>query len=357
MAHMTDKKFAILGDTHFGARSDSLTHMSYMAKFYDEVFFPRLEKDGIKKIFQLGDFLDRRKFVNFNTLNQTKEIFLDRAEAAGCEVYILVGNHDIYWRDTIKLNSISQLYKSYSNVHCVDEPMTVTVGKDLEIDIIPWICKENEADIMSFIEHTSSSILMGHLELSGFPMYKGITSEHGMGSGPFAKYDQVFTGHYHTHSVKDNIEYLGTPYEITWSDCNDSKGFGIYDVKLRAMEFVYNPFRIFHKIVYNDSQHNYKKFDFAAVKNSYIKIFIEHRKSEEDFDKFLETLYNKSEPLDVTITDLTSSYTDSELDSIQSQDPLSVLIQSVSDDVKDAKDIRMLIQEIHAQVLQDGASE
>ena len=41
-------KVALVTDTHFGARSDNLAFDRFFAKFYDECFFPYLEKEGIK---------------------------------------------------------------------------------------------------------------------------------------------------------------------------------------------------------------------------------------------------------------------------------------------------------------------
>jgi hypothetical protein len=69
---------AILGDTHFGARGDSPHFHNYFAKFYNDVFFPYLEKHNILHIVQLGDVFDRRKFVNFNSLKQSIEYFFDK---------------------------------------------------------------------------------------------------------------------------------------------------------------------------------------------------------------------------------------------------------------------------------------
>ena len=41
-------KVALVTDTHFGARSDSLAFDAYFAKFYDEIFFPYLVEHDIK---------------------------------------------------------------------------------------------------------------------------------------------------------------------------------------------------------------------------------------------------------------------------------------------------------------------
>ena len=65
-------KLCILGDTHFGARGDSLDFHNYFKKFYDDVFFPYLKQNNIQVVIQLGDLFDRRKFINFNSLYLAK---------------------------------------------------------------------------------------------------------------------------------------------------------------------------------------------------------------------------------------------------------------------------------------------
>ena len=74
-------KVAIIGDTHFGARNDSLIFQDYFAKFYSELFFPMIDKYKISHIIHVGDLVDRRKFVNFNILNRTKQDFIHPVEA------------------------------------------------------------------------------------------------------------------------------------------------------------------------------------------------------------------------------------------------------------------------------------
>ena len=41
-------KIALLNDTHFGCRNDSPAFMNYHNRFYDEIFFPYIEKNNIK---------------------------------------------------------------------------------------------------------------------------------------------------------------------------------------------------------------------------------------------------------------------------------------------------------------------
>ena len=58
-------KIALITDTHFGARNDNLAFNEYFYKFWEEVFFPYIEKEGIDTVIHLGDVMDRRKFVSY----------------------------------------------------------------------------------------------------------------------------------------------------------------------------------------------------------------------------------------------------------------------------------------------------
>ena len=70
-------KIALVTDTHFGARSDSIPFDNFFRRFYEEIFFPEIDKRGIKHIIHLGDCFDRRKYVNFNTLSSCRNYFFD----------------------------------------------------------------------------------------------------------------------------------------------------------------------------------------------------------------------------------------------------------------------------------------
>ena len=87
-------KVAILGDTHFGSRNDHQAFHDYFEKFYSDIFFPYLKENDIKKVIQLGDLFDRRKYINFYTLKRSREYLFDRLVEAGIQMDVFVGNHD-----------------------------------------------------------------------------------------------------------------------------------------------------------------------------------------------------------------------------------------------------------------------
>ena len=97
-------KIALLTDTHFGARGDSLVFHQYFMKFYDEIFFPYLEENNIDTIIHLGDVTDRRKFINYNILDGLRTGFIDRLKKYN--TYFIVGNHDVYYKITNRIGQI-----------------------------------------------------------------------------------------------------------------------------------------------------------------------------------------------------------------------------------------------------------
>ena len=88
-------KIALLNDTHFGARNDSLIFDDYFHKFYDDVFFPYLKEHNIQTLIHLGDIVDRRKFINYRIAHNFRHKFLQRLWAEKIDTHILIGNHDM----------------------------------------------------------------------------------------------------------------------------------------------------------------------------------------------------------------------------------------------------------------------
>ena len=94
---------------------------------------------------------------------------------------------------------------------------------------------------------------MGHFEIAGFAMYRGMESHEGLSKDLFKQFDMVFSGHYHHRSNDGHIYYLGNPYELTWQDFNDPRGFHLFDLQTRELEFIGNPYTMFERVEYDDA--------------------------------------------------------------------------------------------------------
>ena len=282
-------KIAIITDQHFGARKNSKLFHDYFLKFYEDIFFPTLIKEGITTIVDMGDTFDNRRNIDLATLEWTKKNYYDRLQAMGITVHTIVGNHTAYYKDTNEINTVELLLKEYDNVEVYSEPTTVNIG-GLDILMLPWINEENKLQTLEMMDTTSADVIMGHLELNGFVATRGHTMEHGMDTKIFDKFYRVYSGHYHTRSDNGKIYYLGNPYEMFWNDVLDTRGFHVFDTKTIEHKPVNNPYRLFYNIYYEDT--NYKLFDTREFKDKIVKVVVKKKTDQKQFEKFIDKLYN-----------------------------------------------------------------
>ena len=106
----------------------------------------------------------------------------------------------------------------------------------------------------------------------------------------FRRFDLCVSGHFHHKSDAGQIYYLGTPYEIYWNDYNDPKGFHIFDTEKRELERIVNPYTIFEKIFYDDTDKDYTNEDVSKYKDKYVKLIVVNKKDLYQFDKFTDRL-------------------------------------------------------------------
>lgn len=294
-------KLAIVSDTHYGVRNDNIAFIDQSKKFFDDVFFPYLVENKIKVLIHLGDLVDRRKYININTAKRLRTDFLDRIEELGIEFHMIAGNHDTYFKNSNSTNSLYELgVHKYATSKVYIEPTEVMFGS-IKILFVPWICDDNRERTLSMIKDTNAQICFGHLELSGFEMFKGSNISHGDDPVTFNKFDVVCSGHFHHRSSDGHIFYLGNHMEFTWSDYDDPKGFHIFDTKDRSLTFIQNPHRMFKKVWYDDSE-PLQDVDFSEYTGCIVKLIVKNKSNLYTFDKFVENLVNAN-PLEMQIVE------------------------------------------------------
>ena len=284
-------KIALLTDTHFGARNDNLNFNDYFYDFYEGLFFPYLQQNNIKHCIHLGDLMDRRKYVSYRILKDFRERFIQPFNHLKINLHILVGNHDIYFRNTNDINSLNELLgQKHNNIFIYSEAQEVNFD-GFPILMMPWINPQNEIYSFGMMDETKADTMMSHLEVVGFEMHGGHTSESGFDKSQFKKFDTVFSGHYHKKSDDGQIYYLGTPYQMTWSDYNCPKGFHVFDTETRELTRIVNPQKIFEKIYYDDTQEDYDSHDVEQYKSKYVKLVVANKNDLYKFDKFTDKLF------------------------------------------------------------------
>lgn len=348
-------KIAILNDSHFGARGDNQLFLDYFLEFFTDQFFPYLKENNITDVLHLGDLMDRRKFVNFNTLGTVRNCFMDPLRDMGVTMHIVPGNHDTYYRNTNELNSLRELFADrYDNFNLIESPQDLVFG-GLSVAMIPWINKENKEETMEFLSSTKSPICCGHFELDGYEVMRGYKFEGGMSDGDLKRFEMVLSGHFHNKSSRNNVHYLGTQYQITFHDLNEKKGFHVLDTETRSLEYVENPRRMFHQISYDDVETDIEKIidtmDFSSYANSYIKILVLNKKSPYTFDRFIDKLYEQNIQ-NVTIVEevITSDIEEDALD--MAQDTVTIINNEIDGmDITNKSDVKNLIRELYMEAL------
>ena len=282
-------KVALITDTHFGARNDNQNFNEYFFQFYENQFFPYLKEHNITNVVHLGDVMDRRKYVSYRIAKDFRERFIDKFE--GINFHMLVGNHDTFYKNTNEVNSLQELVDGRHKNITVYEKSTEVEFDGCKILFVPWINTENMSHTMKMLQTSDAQICMGHLELNGFEMQKGLVMDHGWDKQEFKRFDMVLSGHYHHKSDDGQIFYLGTPYEIYWNDWNDPKGFHVFDTEKRELERIVNPYTIYSKIYYDDTVSIFDdNHDMSAYKNKYVKLVVVNKKDLYQFDKFVDRL-------------------------------------------------------------------
>ena len=345
-------KVAIITDQHFGARSDSIAFLDFFEKFYDNTFFPALDANAIDTVLVLGDTFDRRKYVNFYALDRAKKMFFDKLEERGIRVHMLAGNHDTYYKNTNEVNSPDLLLVEYGNIDVISKPETIVID-GTSICMLPWICPENYQESLDHIKNTKAEVCMGHLEIAGFAMYRGMESHDGLAKETFEKFDLVFSGHYHHRSSDKHIHYLGNPYELTWQDYNDPRGFHLFDLDTRELEFICNPYRMFERIEYNDKDQEPVDLDALELEHKYVKLVVVNKNDFYKFDKFIQKLYNKG-CHEIKIIEDMSEFQDGEIgEELNLEDTVSVLthyIDSIETDV-DKEQIKTYMRTLYTEAV------
>jgi DNA repair exonuclease SbcCD nuclease subunit len=342
-------QIALVTDTHFGARSDSIPFDNFFRRFYEEVFFPEIDKRGIRHIVHLGDCFDRRKYINFNTLSSCRSYFFDEIKKRNIELHMIVGNHDTFFKNTNDVNSPRLLLKDYE-FNVIDTPSELEFDDGSKIFMMPWICTDNYNQSMEAIKTTNAQVLFGHLEIAGFQMYKGHENGDGFDPRIFEKFDLVCSGHFHHRSSNGNINYLGNPYELTWADFEDPRGFHIFDTSKRSLEFIQNPFTIFSKIYYDDTKEI--KYSTEDFENKHLKLIVVNKTDYYAFDKFVEEIY-KANPLELKIIeDLSEFESDAMGDQeVDLEDTITLLSQYVDslDTEADKDRIKTLMKTLYVE--------
>lgn len=205
------KKAAVFTDLHYGAKSNSLQHNQDCADFIDW-FVKKAKQEGCETCLFLGDYSHHRASINMQTL-QFALRGLEKLNDNFDQVFLIPGNHDLYYRDRRDIHSF-EWAAHLPNVTIVNDWFNQG-----DVVIAPWLV----GDDYKLLSDMRGKYLFGHFELPSFYMNAMIAMpDHGeISTDSVAGFERVFSGHFHKRQAKKNVWYIGNAFPHTYSDAGD----------------------------------------------------------------------------------------------------------------------------------------
>ena len=344
-------KVAFITDTHYGVRNDNHHFYNYFSNFFNDHFFPTIETQRVDKIVHLGDVVDRRKYINFLTSKHLREDFIDPISDMGIPMDIIVGNHDTYYKNTNDVNALNELLRSYSNINSYTDAVDVDMC-GVPTLYLPWICTDNLHASIATLNNSKSRVCLGHLEIDGFTMHPGHVMHGGLTKSLFDKFELTCSGHFHHRSSRGDIHYLGCPYEMSWSDYGNQKGFHIYDTETHELQFYPNPDKMFHRIVFDLDEE--PEIHARDIEGKYVKFVVKVNVKQSIVDSFVSEI-EKYNPLDLTVVDesMITNQDDYEVTAEEIEDTFTIVSKYIDnlDTVVDKDQVKKKINELYQQAM------
>ena len=220
-------KAVLLSDTHLGLYKASDMYHEVTLNLFKSVV-DTCERNNIDTIIHLGDWFHNRTYISLKTIDYALEI---SDLLAGYNVYIIVGNHDTFYKTQIEPTSLN-IYNKINNINIIKAPTVID-----NITLVPWSTQYTEDDFNKM----NTDYLFGHLGIDGFMMNTYYKFTGGLPQSIFKKFKRVLLGHFHLPSTIGNIEYIGAPYQQRFGDIGD-RGYYIFDDgELEFIEFTGAP--------------------------------------------------------------------------------------------------------------------
>ena len=208
------KKAAVFTDLHIGLKSNSILHNEDCWNFIKWMTAKALE-EGCETAIMTGDWHNNRASINIISLNYSLQC-LEHLSKNFKQVFVIPGNHDLYYRDKRDVNSVAWA-KHLENVVIIDGFMSTG-----DVVFAPWLI----GDDYKKIPKLKGRYMFGHFELPGYLMNAMIALPESHGDikrEHFSNFDHVFTGHFHKRQTQKNITYIGNCFPHNYADAGDDE--------------------------------------------------------------------------------------------------------------------------------------
>lgn len=309
-------KTLLFTDIHFGLKNNSIQKLNICISVIKDII-KNIKKNNIQNCIFAGDLFHNRVNLSVDTINIVIKCI--KALSKVCNVYLIIGNHDIFNKSNITINSIN-IFLDTPNVFIIDKPTEVDFnGKRMLL--CSWLSE------LDGLQKETYDVLIGHFDISvkyllasyiSDNKIKAETSERILNSfitndnflktdcdlkdsqqltandvekikkmknkandliGSFVELTKkgglIFSGHIHTHkefiSKFRHFIFIGSPYEQTIADIGNDKGIYILneDLTYTFLKIENVPKHIILRM--SNIVDNIETYDFSIVTGNIIK--------------------------------------------------------------------------------------
>lgn len=253
------RKIHLVGDLHLGIKNNSIAWLDLQKKWLLEDFIAKVDEDFDQErdiVFFEGDIFHSRESVNIRIQTETFGIFAELAKKFKRGVYIILGNHDVYYKDKNDINSVKALSYLADNIHVFERHQILRINQQHRFLMLPWV--ENLNQLAAIIEDNreEADYIVCHADVKGLTLNKWAKVEHGLELNALKTFKRVYSGHIHIRQEKQNLLYTGTPYQMDRGDRDNQKGHYVLDVSDK---------KIVETFVPNETSPVFLKFDVFDV--------------------------------------------------------------------------------------------
>jgi DNA repair exonuclease SbcCD nuclease subunit len=222
------RKVNIVGDLHLGIKNNSVEWLDIQKDFLLNALMKSIDQDFDQErdiLILEGDIFHSRESINVRIQNEAFSIFRKLAEKFKRGIYIILGNHDVYYKDKTEVNSLKSLSYLADNIHIFEKPEVLTINDAHSFLMLPWI--EDVSRLSSVVNDYRNlcHYIVCHADIKGLRFNKWTQVEHGLDVDALSTYRRVYGGHIHHRQTVKNVVYTGTPYQMDRGDAGNVKGF------------------------------------------------------------------------------------------------------------------------------------
>jgi DNA repair exonuclease SbcCD nuclease subunit len=270
-------KLLIFSDIHIHPHKKSVERLEDCINALDWVFKTACSKN-IKDIVFLGDLFHDRQKIDVLTYQKTFEVLEKYLLNNKINLYLLLGNHDLWHNQKWDVSSVNPL-RNLPGVVVINEPTVRAISEDCLFGFLPYTHDpiEDLKKIEKYWEQEClkrkidpPKIMGAHIAVDGavwnvkYNTRAEVSIEHDgdmvkVGPNIFNEWNKVFLGHYHAEQkLSDVVEYVGSPLQLSFGEAFQDKHIIIYDIEKNSCEYVTNDFSPKHYIVGEDELENYE---------------------------------------------------------------------------------------------------